>query len=91
MSAISSTGEQIRRIMTEKMSVDPDQITDDGNIFSDFGFDSLDGVELILVVEDELSITFDDAVLDRKSMTVSELIAIAEELTNSTKAPTNDQ
>lgn len=66
----------IKRIMVEEFGVDEDQITETGDIFSDFGFDSLDGLELITAVEEAANVDVPDEVLDRTYMTVAELSTV---------------
>lgn len=75
-----TAAELIKQVMVEKFGVDEDQITDGGDIFSDFGFDSLDGVELIIAVEEAADIDVPDEILDRQHMTVSELAAELDKL-----------
>jgi acyl carrier protein len=72
--------DEIRQIMVDDFGVKLEEIADDCDIFSSFGFDSLDGVQLILHLETTFDIELEDEVLDRKVMTVAELISIIEPL-----------
>ena len=46
--------EKIQEIIAEKLSVDPSEITQDASFIDDLNADSLDIVELIMALEDEL-------------------------------------
>ena len=48
------TFEKIRACLAEQLDIEPDEITMDSNILDDFGADSLDLVDLVMALEDEL-------------------------------------
>lgn len=59
----------IIEIMSRQFSVDETEITEYTNIIDDFGADSLDIVELLMEIEDNLNITIPDAdVLELKTI-----------------------
>ncbi|MGG7324304.1 acyl carrier protein [Clostridium baratii] len=52
--------EKIQEIIAEKLSVDPSEITQDASFIDDLNADSLDIVELIMALEDELDMEIPD-------------------------------
>ena len=56
---MASTFEMVRQRLADQMDVDANTITLATNITDDLGADSLDAVELIIALEDELKITID--------------------------------
>jgi acyl carrier protein len=71
--------EKIRETLAEQFEVDPEKITRDTDVMDDLGADSLDLVELIMVLEDEYSITVtDESVYEHK--TVGEIAEFIESL-----------
>ncbi|WWU63500.1 acyl carrier protein [Clostridium baratii] len=52
--------EKIQEIIAEKLSVDPSEITQDSSFIDDLNADSLDIVELIMALEDELDMEIPD-------------------------------
>ena len=55
--------EQIKTIVSEKLSLDPEKVQRDSHLHEDFGADSLDAVEIIMAVEDAFDIEVADDVL----------------------------
>lgn len=53
------------------------EITQEKNLFSDLGADSLDAVEIVMAVEEEFNITIDDASAERMK-TVADIVAYIE-------------
>ncbi|MDO4960744.1 MAG: acyl carrier protein [Eubacteriales bacterium] len=52
--------EKFAAIIAEQLSVDPEDITMDTSFADDLGTDSLDLVEVVVALEDELGITVED-------------------------------
>lgn len=52
--------EQVKKIIAEQLGVKLEQVTDDSNLTSDLGADSLDQVELIMNLEEVLEIEIPD-------------------------------
>ena len=50
----------IKHTISDALSVQIDQLVDDANFIDDLGADSLDIVELIMALEEGLTITIDD-------------------------------
>ena len=48
------TFEKIRALLAEQLDIDPEKITPDSDIMSDFEADSLDIVDMVMTLEDEL-------------------------------------
>jgi acyl carrier protein len=55
-----SVEDKIKEIITEKLSVEMDEIVPDASFVDDLGADSLDLVELIMTMEEEFDIDISD-------------------------------
>ncbi len=74
---MSSIEEKVRRIIEEKLSVSPDQITVSAKFAEDLKADSLDTVELVMALEDEFGLDIPDEEAD-KIKTVGDAIKYIE-------------
>jgi acyl carrier protein len=62
---MSKTRNAIKKIAIDRLSIElTDEIIDSGKAFKDIGVDSLDAIELVVSVEDELDIELSDERLD---------------------------
>lgn len=52
--------ERIKEVIAKQLRMSPDEIADDAAILEDLGADSLDVVEMLMTLEDEMSITIPD-------------------------------
>ncbi|MBP5312343.1 MAG: acyl carrier protein [Clostridia bacterium] len=52
--------EQIKAIIAEQLSADPEKITPDTSIIEDLGADSLDVVELVMALEEKFGVEIPD-------------------------------
>lgn len=52
--------EKIKKIVSEQLDVDPDQVVPEASFVDDLGADSLDLTELIMAMEDEFDMEIDD-------------------------------
>lgn len=52
--------EKVREIIAEKLEISKNEITEDTSLVEDLRIDSLDMVELIMCLEDELDLTLSD-------------------------------
>jgi len=52
--------DKVRSILASQLDIDEDKIARDTDIAEDLGADSLDVVELMMAVEEEFGINFDD-------------------------------
>lgn len=52
--------EKIKEILAKQLRIDMDTIADDSNIVEDLGADSLDVVEMLMSIEDNLEIIISD-------------------------------
>ena len=57
---MSSIEEKVKKIIEEKLSVNPDQITLAAKFAEDLKADSLDTVELVMALEDEFGLDIPD-------------------------------
>lgn len=70
--------QKIKELLAKQLRIDAADIADDAEIIADLGADSLDIVELLMVLEDELGIVIpDDDVAELK--TVSDIAEYIEE------------
>ena len=62
---MSKTRNAIKKIAIDRLNIElTDEIIDSGKAFKDIGVDSLDAIELVVSVEDELDIELSDERLD---------------------------
>jgi len=52
--------ERVIQIISDKLAIDPEQITAESTFSEDLGADSLDVVELLMALEDEFGLTIDE-------------------------------
>lgn len=52
--------EQVKHIIAKQLRIDESKITSDSNIIEDLGADSLDIVEMLMAIEDNLGIVVSD-------------------------------
>jgi acyl carrier protein len=71
--------EKIKEIIAKQLRIDESKITSDSNIIEDLGADSLDVVEMLMAIEDNLGIVVsDDDAADFK--TVGDVAAYLEKV-----------
>lgn len=70
--------ERIRQIAAERLGTDPDRVQLHSRLVEDLGADSLDRVELLVTLEDELGIEVPDEVVEALN-TVGDVVAFVEE------------
>ena len=71
--------ETVRRLLSKQLEISPDEIEMDTDILQDLGADSLDIVELIMALEEELGL----AVTDEKAgglTSVRQIVGYLEEI-----------
>jgi acyl carrier protein len=51
---------KIKSIVSDKLSISEDQVTEEASFIDDLGADSLDTVELVMALEDEFSLDIPD-------------------------------
>lgn len=54
------TKEEIKEMLAKQLRIDLDMIEDDSNIVTDLGADSIDLVEMLMIIEEKLGITISD-------------------------------
>lgn len=55
-----SLEEKVKNIIVEQLGVNPDQVTPEASFIEDLGADSLDTVELVMALEEELGAEIPD-------------------------------
>ena len=74
MVAVSS---RIRYIISEQLGIAEDEITSDSSFMEDLGADSLDIVEVVLAIEEELGLEIPDSTVEELE-TVKSLVEFVE-------------
>ena len=74
---MSTIAEKVKQLVVDQLSVSPDQVTDDARFTEDLNADSLDLVELIMALEEEVGADIPDEEAE-KLKTVGEAIAYIE-------------
>ena len=69
--------EQIKLIIAEQLSAEPDKITPETSIIDDLGADSLDVVELVMALEEKFGIEIPDEDAE-KINTVGDIVSYVE-------------
>lgn len=72
---MSTTFETVKKIIVELIGVEPERVTMDADLVADIGMDSLDSVEVLMAVEDEIGVLVDDEQAD-KIVTVADAVAL---------------
>lgn len=65
--------EKVKKIVSDQLEVDPEQVTPAANFANDLNADSLDVVELVMALEDEFDIEIPDEEAE-KITTVQEAV-----------------
>lgn len=76
-SIMSTIAEEVKKIIVEKLGVEPSEVTDSANFTNDLGADSLDSVDLIMALENKFDLEQDDEA-EGKIATVADAIAYVE-------------
>ncbi|MBN2908267.1 acyl carrier protein [Polycladomyces sp. WAk] len=74
---MADTLERVKRIIVDKLNVDPSEVTPEASIKEDLGADSLDVMDLVLELEDEFEMEISDEEAEKIS-TVGDIIAYIE-------------
>lgn len=74
------TFDKVKEIVLDCLKCNEEDIVPGADLVEDLGADSLDGVDLIMALEDAFNITFpDDAIVKMK--TVGDIVAYIEDMT----------
>ncbi|AJG40122.1 acyl carrier protein [Thermotoga sp. RQ7] len=68
---------KVKNIISEKLGVDEEQVTEEAKLIDDLGADSLDLVDLVMDFESEFGVKVDDADLEKIS-TVGDIVSYIE-------------
>ena len=79
MAAEKSTEQRVKEIIVEQLGVNADQVTPDAKFIEDLGADSLDTVELVMALEEELGVKISDKEAD-EIKTMQDLVRLHREL-----------
>lgn len=72
--------DDVRDVVVEQLSVEPDAVKLDSKIIEDLGADSLDVVELVMALEEKFGIEIPDSEAE-KLISISDVVAYVENLT----------
>lgn len=67
--------EKVKKLLAEQLNINADTITESSKVIEDLGADSLDVVEMLMVLEDEFNITVSDEE-SLKLKTVGDIVAL---------------
>ncbi|MBE5736077.1 MAG: acyl carrier protein [Clostridiales bacterium] len=67
--------EKVKKLLAEQLNIDATTITLKSNVIEDLGADSLDVVEMLMVLEDEFNVTVTDEE-SLKIKTVGDIVAL---------------
>ncbi|MGC8611358.1 MAG: acyl carrier protein [Mesoaciditoga sp.] len=67
------TFQKVKQLISDKLGVEGDKITEKSSFVDDLGADSLDLVDLVMALEDEFGIKVDDDKLE-KFVTVGDVV-----------------
>lgn len=73
--------EKVKKLLSEQLNIDSKNITLKSRVIEDLGADSLDVVEMLMVLEDEFNVT----VTDEESLTlktVGDIVTLIDKKTN---------
>jgi acyl carrier protein len=70
---MADTLERVKKIIVERLNVDPSEVTMEASIKDDLGADSLDVVDLIMELEDEFDMEISDEEAEKIS-TVGDVV-----------------
>ncbi|MBQ2387444.1 MAG: acyl carrier protein [Clostridia bacterium] len=70
--------EKLKKILSEQLMIDEDEITPESNIVDDLGADSLDMVDLVMTIEDEFELDVEDEDVENIK-TVGDIVHYIEE------------
>lgn len=72
---------RVKKIVLEQLGVYENQVTPEARFIEDLGADSLDGVELVMAIEEEFDIEIPDEDFEDKAdtMTVGDVVKYLEE------------
>lgn len=65
--------EKLCRLAAEQVAISPAEVTENSDLFTDLGFDSLNAVEYIMTIEDEFDVIISDEIAG-KVRTVREAV-----------------
>ena len=72
--------EKVKKLLAEQLNISADTITMKSKVIEDLGADSLDVVEMLMILEDEFNITVTDEE-SLKLKTVGDIVALIDEKT----------
>lgn len=76
-----TTAERIRKIVVEHLGVGADQVVPEAKLVDDLGADSLDGLELVMAIEEEFGIELHDESELEGINTFGDLVALVDKET----------
>lgn len=72
-----TTFDKVKEIIVKQLGVEPADVSMDANIFNDLGADYLDGIEILMTLEEEFDIEIPDAEYE-KMKTVKDAVEMVD-------------
>jgi acyl carrier protein len=72
---------KIKTCISEQLCIDIEDIKPESNLQNDFNADSLDGLQLVMSIEDEFGIEISDSDLTDENVTVQQIYNYIEKVT----------
>lgn len=69
----------LKMLISEQFDVDPDEITEETNLYEDLSADSLDMVELAMACEEEFGVEIENTEENWENETVADILAFLED------------
>ena len=73
--------EKVKKLLAEQLNIDAESIKPESNVIDDLGADSLDVVEMLMVLEDEFNVTVTDEE-SLKLKTVEDIVKLIDSKTD---------
>lgn len=71
---LTAVADAVRRLLAEQLAIEPDECTPDALVEGDLGADSLDGIEIVMAIEERFGVELPDETAEQFA-TVGDIVA----------------